>query len=176
MQNERRTRVHLLARTACADRDHHARVESQLRALRAYAAERGWVVAGATVEVGVGGNSLDRQGLGEILTLAASPTPPFSILLAVSADRIARDIHVLVMVQRRLQENGISIHTLEGSWTSPPFEMTLDALAERRRRKPPERITAVGHEDQGDEKTGAGRVPTLSKTYPLRATARSANR
>lgn len=162
MQDEKQVRVHLLVRTACADSD---RIKSQLCTLRAHAAEKGWVVAGETVEDGVGGISLDRQGLGKILALAASPAPPFSILLVVSTDRIARNITVMSAVLRHLEQNGITIQTLEGCLSKAPFGRTCDrAMARRRKWREgdsccPTRNLGAGpgrYPRMGDDRSGAG--------------------
>lgn len=168
-------RVHLLARATSAKQDDiNAGIEAQLRRLRAHVAERCWIAAGETIEVGVAGNSMDRPGLKKILALAASEASPFDILLVVSADRIASDIGTLSLVERHLWENGIAIHTLEDCWSSPPFPTTLDALEERLRSRPSRWMAdlAVDHKDQGNAKGGNGRVGALSES-PLRALARS---
>ncbi|TPI59866.1 recombinase family protein [Mesorhizobium sp. B3-1-3] len=179
MQDEKQVRVHLLARTAGVKQgDINTGTADQLRDLRAHAAERGWVVAGETAEIGVSGNSTDRPGLNKILALASSEAPPFDILLVVSADRISRDVGMVSQVQRRLQENRIEIHTLEGAWSSPSFETTLKPPGGGLRRQRPRRIADVvmDHEAQGNEIAGNGRVEALTETRPtgvIRAIVRS---
>jgi hypothetical protein len=65
-------RVHLLARAARAEQDDiDAGIAAQLRRLRAHIAERSWIITGETVEVGVGGNSMDRPGSKKVLVPAS---------------------------------------------------------------------------------------------------------
>jgi hypothetical protein len=61
MQDRKQVRVQLLARYASPGDDHNVSIENQLRAVRAYAAKRGWPVVNVTVAVGVSGNSLNHE-------------------------------------------------------------------------------------------------------------------
>jgi site-specific DNA recombinase len=84
-------------------------IPDQRRQALAFCAARGWEVAIEFVEPGASGMDERRPELQRLLDMALTEGPPFSVVVAHSFSRFARDHFALEFQVRRLKKNGVRL-------------------------------------------------------------------
>jgi DNA invertase Pin-like site-specific DNA recombinase len=117
--------------------------ETQLLALRDYAAARGFVIAGEFVDAGISGSKESRPALDQMMREARRRK--FDALLVARFDRLARSTRQLVLTLEELQSLGIDFISLgESIDTSSPMGkmvfVVISAVAELERSIIRERV------------------------------------
>ena len=136
-------RVCLYARVSTSNG--HQDPELQLRELRAFAAARGWTLAGEYVDRGVSGSKDRRPELDLLMTGARSRT--FDILLVWKLDRFARSLKHLVTALAEFDALGVQFVSLRDNLdlTTPSGRLmfhVIGAMAEFERALIQERVRA----------------------------------
>jgi len=136
-------RVCLYARVSTTNG--HQDPELQLRELRAFAAARGWTLAGEYVDRGVSGSKDRRPELDLLMTGARSRT--FDILLVWKLDRFARSLKHLVTALAEFDALGVQFVSLRDNLdlTTPSGRLmfhVIGAMAEFERALIQERVRA----------------------------------
>lgn len=111
-------RAAIYARLAVQTPDKDKAIESQLEALRNYAANHGMTIMEEFADQGYSGLRLERPGLDRIRDLAQSGS--FDVLLTSGADRIARNQVLLVLILEELEGFGIQTIFLQGGAANDP--------------------------------------------------------
>jgi DNA invertase Pin-like site-specific DNA recombinase len=97
--------------------DQHA--ENQAHDLRAYAASRGWVVAGEYVDEGVSGSKDRRPALDKLM--AEARRGKVDVIAVWSLDRFGRSLaHVVTAVQELHERNVVFVSLKEGLTSRQP--------------------------------------------------------
>jgi DNA invertase Pin-like site-specific DNA recombinase len=122
------------ATTTSAEID--AGIVEQIDRCREAAKKNGWVVAEDFVRIdrGQSGTSMQgRNGLNELIALAATKPRPFDKLICASTDRVARNWTIVSTIIDTLTYNGVSLHfASHGLDTSDPqFRMTFCCLSQQ---------------------------------------------
>jgi site-specific DNA recombinase len=100
-------RAALYARNACATQTEKSTINSQMRALRAYANKHGLRVVGDFTDEGLSGLQLGRPGLDGVRDLAKRRG--FDVLLTCDLARLARGIALQALIMEELERCGVVI-------------------------------------------------------------------
>jgi len=88
-------------------------LESQLQQVREYCKHQGWQVVGEYNDPGFSGKNDDRPGLRQLLSEARNSI--FDVVVVARLDRLSRKLRLLLELEEKLKENGISIHSVKDS-------------------------------------------------------------
>ncbi len=134
-------RVAVYARVSSGRQEQEATVESQLEALRAHAAEHGYVVVHEFVDEAYSGATLERPALDRLRDAARAGV--FQRVLILAPDRLARKVGYQFLILEELQKAGVAVEFLQGQPADTPEGQLLltmqGAVAEYERAKIGER-------------------------------------
>ena len=124
------TRVGVYSRYSDDELQSPASVEDQIRECKEFAQREGWEVVAIYTDEGISGfTAKNRPGVQRLIKDAMSKK--FDVVLSEALDRISRDQEDVAHVYKRMQFQGISMHTLtEGEITPLHIGMkgTMNAL------------------------------------------------
>ena len=107
-------------------------IGAQLRALRGFAHEQGWTVAGEFVDKAVSGRTANRPGLRKMLQRIKRGG--VDAVLVWKLDRLARNMEVSAAIDGFLRRNGVKLISLHESFDDSPqgrfIARTFENLAE----------------------------------------------
>lgn len=85
-------------------------IDDQLSDLKAYAARKGWTVAGVFTDAAISGATMLRPGVQAMLAAAAAGK--CDIILAEALDRLSRDLGDTAQIFKRLTFDQVKLHTI----------------------------------------------------------------
>lgn len=118
-------RCAIYARTAsCPQSDKNSAAAQQVARCRDAAQKNGWTVVEDCIRIDVGesGNTLQRRnGLQELMALAATRPLSFTYLICDSSDRLGRKLSIMGEIVDTMVNNGVSLHfASDGRDTADP--------------------------------------------------------
>lgn len=125
------TRVALYARVSTEmQAEEGFSIEAQLNEMRAFAAQRGWVVVAEYVDAGISGSTLERPGLQ--VALEAAEAHAYDILLVHELSRLSRSVFDTFAIFDRLGKAGVgfaSVREPQFDLSTPQGRMFLTIVA-----------------------------------------------
>jgi site-specific DNA recombinase len=138
-------RVILYARVSTENqRDNNVSLDDQIKAMRRYAADRGWFIY-SEVKESWSGFEYDREYLDGIREEAKGHA--FDVLLVLRTDRFARDEAVFLLLERFFKKHGIRLFSVEdGEFTPGVINRYLAAINRARAQDEADTFKKRSHE------------------------------
>lgn len=125
------TRAALYARVSSerqADKD--LSIPAQLKALRDYAARRGWTVHTEYVDEARSARTADRPKFQEMISAARQKSPPFNAILVWKLSRFARNREDSIIYKKLLRKHGVEVVSINEQIDDSPSGKLLEGIIE----------------------------------------------
>lgn len=125
------TRAALYARVSSerqADKD--LSIPAQLKALRDYAARRGWAIHAEYVDEARSARTADRPRFQEMISAARQKNPPFNAILVWKLSRFARNREDSIIYKKLLRKHGVEVVSINEQIDDSPSGKLLEGIIE----------------------------------------------
>ena len=131
VEGESQTRAALYARVSSerqADKD--LSIPAQLKAMRDYAARKGWTVCSEYVDEARSARTADRPKFQEMISMARQKTAPFNAILVWKLSRFARNREDSIIYKKLLRKHGVEIVSINEQIDDSPSGKLLEGIIE----------------------------------------------
>lgn len=123
-------KVAIYARVSSDKQDVDLSISAQIKALREYAKNNGYLVAREFIDEAETGRTTARPAFREMVSLARSPQKPFDIIIVWKYSRFARSREDSIVYKAMLRKSGVQVVSINEPFDDTPTGRLLEAIIE----------------------------------------------